>query len=144
MVVVVVTPSRLLGFAEFGRIIGAGPTRVVADVFVDGAWSMATGHTFDDPVDWEDIDRLLTSAAVAPPGSSDSRLRVTVRCVEVELPARDAMALAGNPSVLVVDSESDLREAFAGRAAIVSVSNPPDVFRVHAEAVLGVQLKPER
>jgi hypothetical protein len=79
-----------------------------------------------------DVIRFLRRIPSRPTSSGQTfphgEVRVTVRQVELQLLARDALALREHPEVLLADMTNDLVAAYADRAAYVHVSRMPNAF----------------
>lgn len=149
LIEVVVTPARLISFPEFGALaMGGDPSQVAADAFIRDQWVMSGGLRVMNSRGWERIEtdmRVQMGGSLDQyPGAQAADLRITVRSARLEIPADQALKLLGDPTILLVDPLTDIADDYAGRAALVSVGDPPDVFRLQAMSVLGIPLYPQQ
>lgn len=144
---VVATPDSLLSPTEFLAALGCSCAIAEAqvDVFVGTEWLMSTGGSFDGQSATE-VEAGLRAAIVRSldlyRGISIADVRLTVHQLRVRMTAADAAATVSRAGVLLLDPTSDLQDRYVPRAAIVRVGSTPDLFRWHAEHVLGVSLVP--
>ena len=138
-----VAPSGLAGLIACPCQTG----EIIVDVVSDEGWLMTSARQFgrrDLAAEAAAFDaELLEQAAASLDQFSrvNARdLRLEVRSVRLFMPAAAAEAASRLPEVLLVDPLTDLADAHHGRAAVISVSNPPDVREAHARLVLGSPL----
>lgn len=145
-ITVVAAPSHLTAVPDFLRILDCqcAAESIIVDVFASGQWIMASGRVLGDGTDLARLEADLVdqaSASIADfPGVSRKDLELTVRSLRMTVSASEALRLANDSRLLVVDPLDDIADDFAGRAAFVDVASAPDVFRMHADWSLGVTL----
>lgn len=149
LIEVVVTPARFTSVPEFGaHLVGGEPGQVTADAFIRDQWVMSGGLRVMNSRDWGKIEtdmRVQMEGSLDQyPGAQPADLRITVRSARLEIPADQALKLLEDPAILLVDPLTDIADDYAGRAALVSIGDPPDVFGLHAASVLRIPLSPQQ
>lgn len=149
---VVVSPDRPIDVSKFAQSLDCACDLrgIVIDVWDGDAWVMETGN-------WDtDVDDLAKNASSIERSFRDySRsafdlfdglqaddLRYTLRWARLSLPADEAAKIARNDDVLLVDPITDIADRYADDAALIRVSNAPDVFRAFAEDELDARFVP--
>ena len=107
----------------------------------------------DEGLDADRVVADLREQAIASidqfPGVERASLRFTVRSVTIQTTAANAMTLAMQSKILLVDITNDLKRSFEGSAAFVEVRGAPDVFGAYVRFALGnvferTRLNPEK
>lgn len=141
---VVVTPAKFLTVAEFSKTVVKQPKQIVVDVFTGSHFIMTSGLEVTSFRGWsqleDDLRAQVNGSLDQFQGVKVGDLRLTVRSARMVMPAGMADSLISDPSVLLVDPLTDLADEYAGKAAVITVGNPPDVFTVHARDDLGVDI----
>jgi hypothetical protein len=143
---VVISPSASLSPNEFASVLSCPcqTGELIVDVFTEDGWLMSSGRGFSgrelassaSDFEVEFLDQVSASLDLYP-GVQRDDLRLEVRSVRLVMSAESARVTAAKPEVLLVDPLTDLSDSYAGRAAIVTVGNPPDVREAHARLVVG-------
>lgn len=148
---VVVAPNALYGLSAFvgGLACDCRGASIVVDVFSSSGWLMSSGRQLSGEhvrksARTLEADLLAQAAASLDQFAAADRqgVRLTVRRIEVDLPASQALVLAQRSDVLLVDPLTDLADAYQDAAALVTVGPGPDAFFAHARLNLGNPLAP--
>lgn len=146
-IVVVASPARSISIPEFVTALSCPCTaeQLIVDVYDgDGGWLMSSGRDLTGqgiPADPSAIEAaVLEQASFSAdqfPGVDPAALFARVRSVRLTLSAEKALAISGHPDLLVMDPLTDIADAYAHQAALVTIHNPPDAWEAHARLVLG-------
>jgi hypothetical protein len=147
----VIAPSRLVDVSSFaaGLTCDCRGVSIIVDVFSSAGWLMASGRPLTRQsirASGDELEAdLLEQAAVSLDqfSAADTKgIHVTVRRIEVDVPAGEALKLAALANVLMVDTTTDLADAYRNVAATIQVGPGPDVFAAYAEFRLGNPIVP--
>lgn len=146
LISVAVSPS---GARSIGELAGALPPdaigqRLIVDVYAPAGWIMTVGYDIADRNFVADADAIAAAVLDQAANSLDqfrgitrSDLSVGVRIVYLQMSATSAQEASQQPIIYAIDPLTDIADAFRGRAAIVVVSNAPELRVAHASLVLG-------
>lgn len=151
---VAISPNGRRSVSEVAAAIGpeAIGMRLIVDVYAPEGWLMTAGMGIEGrkfASEAAAIDDEVLDIASLPldqfPGITRKDLRAEVRILYVRMPAASAQAASRTPEViLAVDALTDIKDAFAGRAAIIEVENAPELREVQARLVLGHPVDEDR
>lgn len=138
---VAISPSEHLNLEDFWKLKSQHHIHIndmSFDVFTDGKWSSMVWVGTDSRLDFDsDAAKVIQQLGdLAPEPVTQMRAFdrnasfFEVRYVRASMAARDAWELQTNPSIRLVDTTEDIREAFSEGSRVVRVIDMPHIYVV--------------